>query len=29
MLQVTKVDDPNVLIDKIKKYLEDMLKPKS
>lgn len=29
LLQIAKVDDPNVVIDKMKKYIEDMIRPKT
>lgn len=29
LLQIAKVDDPNVVIDKMKKYVEDMIRPKT
>jgi len=28
MLQVAKVDEPGVIIEKMKKYLEEIMKPK-
>lgn len=28
MLQIAKVDDPGALLDKLKKYLEEITKPK-
>lgn len=28
MLQIAKVEEPSVILDKFKKYLEEVLKPK-
>jgi len=28
MLQVAKVDEPGVIIDKMKKYIDEIMKPK-
>lgn len=29
MLQIAKVDDPGVVIEKLKNYLEEIMKPKT